>query len=241
MSEKNKKILIVEDDNDLANLITIHLNDLGFSVDHKDNGNDGLDSALSGKYELVILDVMMPGIDGFDVCKGIREQNKQLPILMLTAKAEEIDKVMGLEFGADDYMTKPFSIRELTARVKAILRRIEVDTQESSKKFEELNFEDLTIYPGKRNVKLKDEIIELTTKEFDLLLLFAQNPGRAYNRQQLLDTVWGYTYNGYSHTVNSHINRLRSKIEEDPSNPKFIKTVWGMGYRFAEPHELEEV
>lgn len=238
MNSTEKKILIVEDNNDLAELITIHLTDLGFKVDHKDNGIDGLDAALTGDYELVILDVMMPGKDGFEVCKSIREQDKRLPILMLTAKAEEIDKVMGLEFGADDYLTKPFSIRELTARVKAILRRIEVDTQDTGNTHEELVFDELTIYPSKRNVKLGEQVMELTTKEFDLLLLFAQNPGRAYSRQQLLDVVWGYQYNGYSHTVNSHINRLRSKIEKDPADPRYIITVWGMGYRFAESHEL---
>ena len=238
MDSTEKQILIVEDNNDLAELITIHLSDLGFSVDHRDNGIDGLDAALTGDYELVILDIMMPGKDGFEVCKGIREQDKRLPILMLTAKAEEIDKVMGLEFGADDYLTKPFSIRELTARVKAILRRVEVDTQDTGTAHEELIFDELTIYPSKRNVKLGDQVMELTTKEFDLLLLFAQNPGRAYSRQQLLDVVWGYQYNGYSHTVNSHINRLRSKIEKDPADPRYIITVWGMGYRFAESHEL---
>ena len=182
---------------------------------------------------------MLPELDGLEVCKRIRTQDPYLPILMLTAKAEELDKVLGLELGADDYLTKPFSIRELIARVKALFRRIEVE-QESRRRdaTQPLRYGDLTLEPEKRKVTLRDQTIELTAKEFDLLMLFAQHPGRAYSRQELLDLVWGYQYAGYSHTVNTHINRLRSKIEDDPSAPRYIKTVWGLGYRFAEPEEL---
>ena len=183
---------------------------------------------------------MLPEIDGFEVCKKIRAENEALPILMLTARAEEVDKVLGLELGADDYLTKPFSVREMTARVKAILRRIKVEREMKSDALSDwLQIGGLTVDFEKRRVELNGEIVELTAKELDLLLLFARHPGRAYSRQELLDLVWGYQFIGYSHTVNTHINRLRSKIEDDPSAPKFIKTVWGLGYRFAEPQELQ--
>ena len=156
---------------------------------------------------------------------------------MLTAKAEEIDKVLGLELGADDYLTKPFSIRELIARVKALLRRAETNTSSAEAKpaGNKLSYGELEIDAERRIVNLKGSPLELTAKEYDLLVLFAENPGRAYNRKQLLDLVWGYQFEGYQHTVNSHINRLRNKIEDDPSRPVYIKTVWGFGYRFADP------
>ncbi len=238
MKAPKHPILIVEDDEDLSELIKIQLTDLNFSIEQSFNGLEALDKARNNPYSLVILDVMLPGMDGFEICKSIRKDDPQTPILMLTAKAEEIDKIMGLEFGADDYLTKPFSIRELSARVKALLRRANANEQSGDNTQEHIEFGRLSIYPNKRLIELGDEQLELTSKEFDLLLLFASNPGRAYSRQELLDIVWGYQYSGYSHTVNSHINRLRSKIEDDPANPLFIKTVWGVGYRFTEEHEL---
>ncbi len=232
-------ILVIEDDPDIADLLGIHLSDLGYALDRAVDGKTGLDKALHGDYALVILDLMLPELDGLEVCKRIRSQDRYLPILMLTAKAEELDKVLGLELGADDYLTKPFSIRELIARVKALFRRIEIDRENLQRDITQpLHYGDLTVNPEKRKVTLRDQTIELTAKEFDLLMLFAQHPGRAYSRQELLDLVWGYQYAGYSHTVNTHINRLRNKIEDDPSAPRYIKTVWGMGYRFAEPEEL---
>lgn len=232
-------ILVIEDDADIANLLRIHLSDLGFRVEICRDGKTGLYKALSESYALVILDLMLPEMDGLDVCKRIRAENQYLPILMLTAKAEELDKVLGLELGADDYITKPFSIRELIARVKAIFRRIEIDQEKTLEpEVSELRYAELELDPVKRKVRLRGSVVELTAKEFDLLMLFAQHPGRAYNRQELLDLVWGYQYSGYSHTVNTHINRLRSKIEDDPSDPRFIKTVWGVGYRFIEREEL---
>jgi DNA-binding response OmpR family regulator len=232
-------ILVIEDDPDIADLLRIHLGDLGYAVDRVSDGKAGLARALQGSYALVILDLMLPLLDGLEVCKRIRAQNRYLPILMLTAKAEEVDKVLGLELGADDYLTKPFSIRELIARVKALFRRIEIDQENLQEDAAfPLRYGDLTVDPEKRKVTLRHDTIELTAKEFDLLMLFAQHPGRAYSRQELLDLVWGYQYSGYSHTVNTHINRLRSKIEDDPSNPIYIKTVWGLGYRFAEPEEI---
>jgi DNA-binding response OmpR family regulator len=240
MSTPSHPILIVEDDRDLSELIKIQLNDLDFEVIQTYSGTEALEHIHQHTYALIILDVMLPGTNGFELCKHIRKKDSHTPVLMLTAKAEEIDKIMGLEFGADDYLTKPFSIREFTARVKALIRRSEVQKSSDSSVNETIQFGHLHIYPNKRTIELNGTTFDLTSKEFDLLLLFANNPGRAYNRQQLLDIVWGYQYNGYSHTVNSHINRLRSKIEEDPSNPTFIKTVWGVGYRFVELAELEE-
>ncbi len=238
MSTPSYPILIVEDDSDLSELIKIQLTDNNYEVDQALNGRLALDKALNNKYSLIILDIMLPEVDGFEICKAVRKENTQVPILMLTAKAEEVDKIMGLEFGADDYLTKPFSIKELVARVKALLRRASTTDGQDSSKFDKLDFGELIIYPNKRSVQLEDQLIELTSKEFELLLLFANNPGRAYSRQELLDVVWGYQYSGYSHTVNSHINRLRSKIEKNPSDPKFITTVWGMGYKFAELEDL---
>jgi len=238
MSSTAYPILIVEDDSDLSELIKIQLTDNDYEIEQAFNGRIALNKALGNRYSLIILDVMLPEVDGFEICKSVRKEDRQIPILMLTAKAEEADKIMGLDYGADDYLTKPFSIKELIARVKALLRRASASETEDSSKLDQMDFGDLVIYPKKRSVQLQDELIELTTKEFELLLLFANNPGRAYSRQELLDVVWGYQYSGYSHTVNSHINILRSKIEKNPSEPKYITTVWGMGYKFAELDEL---
>ncbi len=238
--EKESTVLIVEDDQKIAELVEIHLNDMGYELDHATDGESGLALALQHDYALIILDLMLPKLDGMEVCKQIRAEKKYTPILMLTAKSEELDKVLGLELGADDYLTKPFSIRELIARIKAIFRRVEVDKQEPefSEKVKSFELGDLKINLEKRRVFLEGEPLELTAKEFELLALFAQNPGRTYSRQELLDIVWGYQFIGYEHTVNSHINRLRNKIEEDTSNPTYVQTVWGVGYRFAEPEEL---
>ena len=232
-------ILIVEDDSDLSELIKIQLTDQDYSVQQCFDGTHASQLLGVNSYSLVILDVMLPGKDGFTICKEFREKDSRTPILMLTAKAEEADKISGLDFGADDYLTKPFSVKELIARVKALLRRSGIITMGENAVNDKMEFGELSIFPNKRIVELKGATFELTSKEFDLLMLFANNPGRAYSRQQLLDQVWGYQYNGYSHTVNSHINRLRSKIEDDPSNPTYIKTVWGVGYRFVEMEELE--
>ena len=235
-----KHILLVEDDPDIADLLELHLTDEGYRVDAVDDGDEGLERALSCNYDLIVLDIMLPGTDGFDICRRLRQEKCPVPILMVTAKTEEVDKVLGLELGADDYITKPFSIREVLARVKAMFRRVEVD-QEAQLPDEDalIEYDGLVIEPTKRKVTAHGATVDLTSKEYDLLLLFARNPGRAYSRQELLDEVWGYQYSGYSHTVNTHINRLRNKIEPDPSEPRFVKTVWGVGYRFAEREELE--
>jgi DNA-binding response OmpR family regulator len=237
-----KKVLIVEDDQDITDLIEIHLSDLGYQLDTANDGESGLSKALSNQYDLIILDLMLPKMEGLEVCKRIREQNKVVPVIMLTAKTEEMDKILGLELGADDYITKPFSIRELIARVKANLRSVEAIIKEVSKVDDaqnDLKIGGLSINFEKRKVILEEDTIELTAREFDLLAYFARHPGRSYTREQLLSAVWGYQYSGYDHTVNSHINRLRNKIEQEPAKPRYIKTVWGVGYRFVEPEELE--
>jgi len=185
-------------------------------------------------YQLVILDLMLPEVDGLEVCRQIRTTAGYVPILMLTSKSSELDRVLGLELGADDYITKPFSIPELMARIKAQFRRTKALKTEDVTQTTTISFANFSIDTAKRQVAIDAREIELTAKEFDLLLHFATNPGLVYTRMQLLEQVWGYQYEGYEHTVNSHINRLRAKIEKDPAKPIYILTVWGVGYRFCE-------
>ncbi|MCB0804447.1 MAG: response regulator transcription factor [Bacteroidales bacterium] len=228
-----KKVLVVEDDKDIVDLLKIHLQDLNCEVDVAYDGLEGSRKSLEGKYDLIILDIMLPNKDGISIAQKIRAYENHTPIMMLTAKTEEIDKVLGLESGADDYLTKPFGIREFIARVKAIFRRQDQNNLEVKEKNQEIiRIIDLVIDTQKRKVMLKEKRIELTPKEFDLLLLLAGHPGVSYSRDQLLSEVWGYDFDGYEHTVNSHINRLRAKIEPDLANPKYILTTWGIGYRF---------
>ena len=235
-----KRILLIEDDKDISHLVKLHLEDEGYSVDIAADGSKGLAKAQGQVYDLVVLDLMLPGVDGLEICRRLRGETDYVPILMLTAKASEIDRIVGLELGADDYLTKPFSVRELVARVKAIFRRVSaVSAQAGAQDNPRVNLGDLVIETDKRKVTMADEQITLTAKEYDLLYHFASHPGRVYTRAQLLDQVWGYGYEGYEHTVNSHINRLRGKIEADPANPRYVLTVWGVGYRFAEPQDLK--
>jgi len=227
------RVLLIEDDPHIGELVSIHLKDLNCEVDISTDGRDGYEKASSGNYSLIVLDLMLPGMDGLEVCRQLRADKIRTHILMLTAKSEEIDKVLGLETGADDYLTKPFSVREFIARVKAILRRLNsLGKDEEKEQSERINVDELDVDLIKRKVLLKGERLELTPKEFDLLVLLAQKPGRVYSRNDLLNTVWGYNFNGYEHTVNSHINRLRSKIEPDINHPKYILTSWGVGYKF---------
>lgn len=231
-------VLIIEDEREIARLVELHLRDLGCEVTLAHDGHTGAKLAERGGFDLIVLDLALPGIDGLEVCRRVRARPSYTPILMLTARSSEIDRVVGLESGADDYLTKPFSVRELIARVKAIFRRVEAlqeQSREESSPEEEITCGTLTINPVTRKVALDEHPVKLTAKEFDLLLQFARNPERVYTRSDLLDLVWGYGHNGYEHTVNSHINRLRAKIETDPSEPAFIQTVWGVGYRFACP------
>jgi len=228
------RILVVEDSRDMAELLTLHLKDLGCDVDWAADGLSGLEKAESEPCDLVILDLMLPGLDGLEVCRRMRNHVAYVPILMLTAKLTEVDRVLGLEIGADDYLTKPFSIRELLARVKAILRRVDaLRVAHVTAPAQRLRVGVIEIDPERRTVNAAGKEIELTPKEFDLLTEMARNPGRVYSRSRLLDQVWGYGHIGYEHTVNSHINRLRAKIEKDPRNPQYILTVWGVGYKFA--------
>jgi DNA-binding response OmpR family regulator len=236
----NRKILIVEDDRNIAKLVETNLKDQNYEVSLAHDGNSGLDLALSGEYQLIILDLNLPDVDGLEICRQVRSDASYTPILMLTCRTSELDRVVGLEIGADDYLTKPFSVRELIARVKALFRRI--DALESEQKSEDSSIilhGNLHIDANKREVTLKGNSINLTAKEFDLLYFFAKNPGRVYTRNELLDLVWGYAYKGYDHTVNSHINRLRAKIEEDQNQPRHIITVWGVGYKFV-AHSKED-
>jgi len=230
-----KKILVIEDDKNIVELLSIHLQDLHCQVQYAFDGKEGLDKGLAGTFDLIILDLMLPTMNGMDVCQKLRAEKVKTPILMLTAKSEEIDKVLGLETGADDYMTKPFGIREFLARVKAIFRRSELSNATNVvQQTSVFNYKDLSIDIEKRKVLLNDSRIELSPKEFEILSLLASNPGKSYNRSRILNLVWGYDFEGYEHTVNSHINRLRAKIEPDMSNPTYILTAWGVGYRFNE-------
>jgi DNA-binding response OmpR family regulator len=229
-----KKILVIEDSADIARLVMLNLRGKQMEVDHAADGATGLNMALSGRYQLVILDLMLPGLDGLDVCRQLRREQVYTPVLMLTARTSELDRVLGLEVGADDYLTKPFSVPELVARVSAILRRAdEYQSPAASPPAAPLRFGELSLDPEQRQVRRGDESVELTAKEFDLLWHFASHPGRVFTRSQLLDSVWGYAHAGYEHTVNSHINRLRGKIEADPANPCYVITVWGVGYKFG--------
>lgn len=229
------RILIVEDNLDLAQLVALHLRDAGYEIEVEHDGWLGLARTKTQTFDLIILDIMLPGLDGLSVCQELRRNGPHLPILMLTSKSSEVDRVVGLELGADDYVTKPFSIKELLARIKALFRRIEalkvapVATQPA-----EIRAHDLSIDLRKRTVLRGARPVELTAKEFDLLYHFARVPGRVFTRAQLLDQVWGYGHDGYDHTVNSHINRLRTKIEANAAKPRYILTVWGVGYKFAE-------
>ena len=230
-----KRILVIEDDPDISRLLEINLRDSAFRVDVVNNGIEGLERAANQVYQLIVLDLMLPGLDGLEICKRLRGQAITVPILMLTAKTSEFDRVLGLELGADDYLTKPFSIMELQARVKAILRRADISSRQRAQDDDEAIASDsLLIDVCGRNVSIDGRAVELTSKEFDLLLHFARHPGRVYSRAQLLDQIWGYSHSGYEHTVNTHINRLRKKIEAGPETTQYIETVWGVGYRFRE-------
>lgn len=225
------RILLIEDDPDINNLVTINLKAMHLEVESCSDGQQGLEKAISNDFDLIVLDLMLPGVDGLEICRKLRADQVYIPILMLTARDSEMDRVIGLEMGADDYLTKPFSIRELQARIKALLRRSAL--LQTPPKEETLEFDCLQINVAQRTVKLDRTALDLTSTEFDLLTYMARRPGHAFSRTQLLDGVWGYQHAGYEHTVNSHINRLRNKLESDQNDPRWIKTVWGVGYKFV--------
>ncbi len=226
-----RQILVVEDENDIAQLVALHLRDEGFEVTVANDGHAGMRLAFARQWDLVILDLRLPGPDGLAICRALRAEQNYVPVLMLTAKSAELDRVLGLELGADDYVTKPFSVSELLARVKSLFRRVDALSQQAEPEVETLAIGDLNIDTASREVHVGARRVELTAREFDLLLHFARHPGRVFSRAQLLDSVWGYGHEGYEHTVNSHINRLRGKLEPDGEHPRYIVTVWGVGYK----------
>jgi two-component system, OmpR family, alkaline phosphatase synthesis response regulator PhoP len=228
------QILLAEDDPEIVNLLKLNFDAAVYELTIAVNGNSALQKASAKSFHLIILDIMLPGIDGIEVCKKLREKNITTPVMMLTSRSEEIDKVLALELGADDYVTKPFSIRELMARIKAILRRTETGTAITADVVNEIQVSDIYINREKMKATLKGERLDLTSKEFELLYLLASNRGKTFSRLQLLEMIWGYSFSGYEHTVTSHINRLRMKIEPDIQQPSYILTTWGVGYRFAE-------
>ncbi len=229
MSTNSRRVLVIEDEHDIARLLAMHLEDLGCQVDTSYDGRSGLARALDGTaWSLLVLDLRLPGLDGLEICRRVRSSTTYTPILMLTARASELDRVLGLEIGADDYLAKPFSIVEFAARVKAILRRVEQLARQAS-----LRAGVLEIDLDRRIAKREGQVLELTAKEFDLLLHLMQHPSRVFTRAHLLDQVWGTTHDTFEHTVNSLINRLRAKLEPHPTRPRYIVTVWGVGYRFC--------
>lgn len=226
-----KNVLLIEDDKEISNLLEIHLKDIDCKITKAFDGVTGLKLAQAEVYDFIVLDVMLPLMDGFEVVKEIRKCGILSPVMMLTSKSQEIDKVLGLEFGADDYLTKPFSLREFIARVKAIFRMVE-SLKPVTPEDKNIKIGELVVNVAGKKVNINGKRIDLTPKEFDLLYLLASHPGHVYSRERLLNSIWGYQYSGFEHTVNSHINRLRSKIEKDASNPHFILTNWGTGYMF---------
>ncbi len=222
---------MVEDEQEIADIVKLHLEDLDHAVTHAADGIRGLTLALKNEWDLVMLDLSLPQVDGLTICEQVRQFNPATPIMLVTARTSETERVTGFDCGADDYITKPFSITELIARVKAIFRRI--DALREAPESEVITINDIVLSPTSRTVSIAGDEISLTSREFDLLNYFAMSPDRVFNRKELLEKVWGYHHAGYLHTVNSHINRLRAKIEKDPSNPRYIQTVWGVGYKLC--------
>ncbi|MDP4085345.1 MAG: response regulator transcription factor [Bacillota bacterium] len=230
-------VLVVDDEPSIVTLLKYNLEQAGYSVITASDGEEGLDLAVKESPDLLILDLMLPKLDGMEVCKQLRQKKMMTPILMLTAKDDEFDKVLGLELGADDYMVKPFSPREVVARVKAILRRTQVSREELDRNVtsEILQIGNLKLIPEQYEAYFKDELLELTLKEFELLLYLVQNKGRVLTRDQLLSTVWNYDFAGDTRIVDVHISHLRDKIEKDSKKPEYIKTIRGLGYKMEEP------
>jgi DNA-binding response OmpR family regulator len=233
--ERKISLLVVEDDENISSAISEYFSRAGYNVKTAEDGLMGVKTALDDPPDAVVLDLMLPKMDGLAVCRELREKVGYLPILMLTAKDDVVDKVLGLEMGADDYITKPFSLRELEARIKSVLRRARTPVSADGAKDEAPIIRGrLRIDPAKREVTIGERQVDLTPKEFDLLRLFAANPGRVFPRKYLLEKIWDYSYEGYDRTIDSHINRLRAKIEGNPENPQMVLTVWGIGYKFSD-------
>ncbi|KAF2407433.1 response regulator transcription factor [Pseudomonas antarctica] len=232
--DQPKRVLVVEDDAHIADLICLHLRDESFEVVHSADGNEGLRLLEQGGWDALILDLMLPGVDGLEICRRARAMTRYTPIIITSARSSELHRILGLELGADDYLAKPFSMPELVARVKALLRRVDAMARNLKMDAGSLDLGQLFINPLTRDVTLQGQRLDLTPREFDLLYFFARQPGKVFSRMDLLNAVWGYSHEGYEHTVNTHINRLRAKVEADPANPVLILTVWGRGYKFAE-------
>ena len=232
-----RRVLLVEDDAHIADLLTLHLRDEGLEVMHCARGDDGLRQLERGGWDALVLDIMLPGVDGLEICRRARAMARYTPIIITSARSSEVQRILGLEIGADDYLAKPFSVLELVARVKALLRRVEALAQNARLESGSLSIDGLAMDPVARDARLHGARLDLTPREFDLLYFFARQPGKVFSRMDLLNAVWGYQHEGYEHTVNTHINRLRAKIEADPAQPARILTVWGRGYKFAEAGE----
>ncbi len=233
-SAQATSLLIIEDDENISSAIQEYFSRAGYSVSTAGDGLAGIELAAKARPDAVVLDLMLPKMDGLAVCKELRLKAPQMPILMLTAKDDVVDKVLGLEMGADDYITKPFSLRELEARIKSVLRRSRAGVATDGQDEAPIQRGNLRIDPIRREVTIGEKQVELTPKEFDLLRLFASNPGRVFPRKYLLEKIWDYSYEGYDRTIDSHINRLRAKIEQNPDNPQLVLTVWGIGYKFTD-------
>jgi DNA-binding response OmpR family regulator len=230
-----RQVLVVEDHQDIRNLVALHLRDMDCQVTLAQDGPGGLKHAKNQPYDLLVLDWMLPGISGIDICRDVRRSGNHSPILMLTANSMEKERIIGLDAGADDYVTKPFSVPEFLARVRAIFRRNDTLHEAGEANLHgALHLKELSIDGDQRLVHLGAKSIDLTAKEFDLLRYLARHPGKVFSRQQLLDAVWGNGFDGYEHTVNSHINRLRAKIEKNHGEPEYIVTVWGVGYKMPD-------
>lgn len=237
--DTSHQILFIEDDPEIGSLVCEELRDHGCPVDWYKSGTDGWAHFREEEQDLIVLDLRLPSLDGMDLLRRIRDADPHVPVVILSAKAEKRDVVRGLELGADDYVTKPFSSSELIARIHALLRRLAAERERHARgDDEEIQVGPLTVYPQQHRVTVGGDAVDLTAKEFDLLLQFVWHPGRAFSRGELLNHVWGEEFNGFDHTVNTHINRLRDKIEPDPDDPILIQTVWGVGYRLADPDEL---
>ena len=228
----NERLLLVEDDDSIAEALFAHLTAAGFQLHREADGKEAILAIDRQDWDLVILDLMLPGADGWEVCRHLRATRPQAPVIMLSAHSAEAQRVLGLELGADDYIAKPFSMLELVARIRALFRRIEQMRVRPSAPTAEILFGVFRLDLRRRELERGQTVIPLTLREFGLLSFLARHPGRAFSRQELLREVWGEGYDGYEHTVNSHINRLRTKIEDDPGQPLLIKTLWGLGYRF---------
>jgi len=228
-----KRVLIVEDDMPIADLLRLHLQDEGYQVTHCADGNQGLAQLRTGGWDALILDLMLPGVDGLEICRQARAMATYTPIIITSARSSEVHRILGLELGADDYLVKPFSVLELVARVKALLRRADAMARNQRNESGALELNGVRLDPLTRQAQVEGRPLDLTPREFDLLYFFVKHPEKVFSRLDLLNQVWGYQHDGYEHTVNTHINRLRAKIEADPADPARILTVWGKGYRFA--------